>query len=648
VNLSDLLLSPAATTLWIVALTLWWYLRREEPVTGRWRPGVLRAVALALLVVGAALPSLRRNAPSAHSLAILLDRSASMRLPVGVGGGTRRDSARALVETDRPARLIAFGERAVAGPADSIAGLPSDDRETSLSDALELARSEGADSVILWTDGEFDDRKAAVAMAERLGLGVRERRLARRTARVGLGAIQVPERLAGGDSLEVSVEIVSSGPRSELPDSVGIRVSDGRGGTVAVTAAVPTPGRRGRVSLRFRPRVPATASEWRSLDVTLAGSADPFAAASHERVWVEITRGARGAVLVALEPDWEPKFLLPVLVRSTAGGARGYVRIGEERFVRLGASPRPRSRSEVERDVRGADLLVVQGDPGQLPGWLDARLRSARRILFLPRAAGSVPGTPLHLGDAVAGDWYPDEALPSSPVTGYLSGIAWSEFPPLTGIYGVSASAGWAPLMVRRDRMGAGRPVLVGGERKGRRWAVAAATGFWRWALRDGASRQGYRALFTSVAGWLLQSPVGPSIELEETRPEPGVPLRWRVAPGVRDLHLAVTDSAGNLTWETEIAAPDSVVVGPALASGTFHIRASGRGAVGAVGGDRPIEVAATSEFKPRPWVPPLRLAANGGRSAAASTRERPVWPFALAVALLCVEWVWRRRLGLR
>ena len=45
----------------------------------------------------------------------------------------------------------------------------------------------------------------------------------------------------------------------------------------------------------------------------------------------------------------------------------------------------------------------------------------------------------------------------------------------------------------------------------------------------------------------------------------------------------------------------------------------------------------------------PLNVPASGaGTAPGLPGSDPPVWPFALSLVLLCVEWLWRRRVGLR
>lgn len=656
--------------LWILGAALlaglaaaWSYGRREEPVPGRAGPAVARALALFLILAGPALPALWRQAAArTPGGVVLLDVSRSMEL------GSRIDSARAALRALRPGRVLLFGEEARPVPFDSAIGaLPSADR-TRLVPALEAARLSGADSVWVVSDGEWDDRVAAGAAAGRLGLGLREVRVGERVPRLGLDEPSAPALARAGDTLRVAVDVAASGPGTAggagLPDSVRVelvRADSGPSTTLelvppdallaAAVVPVPAPGRTARVELAFVPGPPRTGDvEWRTYELRLPRGADPWAAADRRRFSVEVSEMPGGAVLVASDPDWEPRFLLPRLERAVLGGAVGFLHLGEDRWLEMGPRPTQAAPGDVRRAAARARLLAVQGGPSRLPGWLAERAESHPRRLLLPRGTGRVSGTPISLAGPLQGEWYPAAPIPSSPIARYLGGIALDAVPPLPVLYAVGDGGGgtWTPLLVRRDRRGEARPLAVAGRSGGGRWAVATGEGYWRWAGREGPPRRLYEGMITGLAGWLLEDAAPRRVELVE--PAPGRPLRWRVAPGVRDLRLAVREAESGELWADTLASPFAEVTGPTLEAGRYVASAEGTAGEGAFRWQRTVELAPDPrETLPRTIGPPLEIRADptpGPRVPA--PRPRPVWPFLVAAVLLCGEWAWRRRIGLR
>src|SRR3989454_10490292 len=102
------------------------------------------------------------------------------------------------------------------------------------------------------------------------------------------------------------------------------------------------------------------------------------------------------------------------------------------------------------------------------------------------------------------GDWYVQPPGPS-PLAAALAGAAWDSLPPVTGLVELAPdSAAVVVLTARLGRRGAPRPLVVLSERDGRRRAVVAGAGLYRWAFRGGASAEAYRALGAAPSDWLL------------------------------------------------------------------------------------------------------------------------------------------------
>jgi hypothetical protein len=88
--------------------------------------------------------------------------------------------------------------------------------------------------------------------------------------------------------------------------------------------------------------------------------------------------------------------------------------------------------------------------------------------------------------------------------------------------------------------------------------------------------------------------------------------------------------------------------VGPGAPPGSLRYEARGIVAGESFRTGRPFEVeGAERELRARQPGPRLegvsRVAGDSSTGA-----DRPIWPFALAALLLCTEWYWRRRIGLR
>lgn len=646
--MSPLLWSLAAGV--AVVLVGWAYGAREERVQGRLGPALLRAIVLFLVFGGLALPALRGGAVRPPDRVVLIDLSRSMALPVRADAPDaprRIDSA--LVELERlgPDRVYGFGAEPTAVPLDSLGRLTPEAASSRLRPALEAARLGGADSVWVLSDGAWDDRSEAVDAARGLGLGVREIRLGERVPRVGLYAARAPSRARAGDTVRVTAELRAADAPAADSVTVDLRVDSAL--VARARAAPPGPGRSASVELAFVPEDPGDRSAWRRYEVSLEAGADPYGVSDRLSGWIEISESATGAVLVSTVADWEARFLLPALERLVLGGARGFVRLGDARWLELSARPRIVDEDLVSRSLRGARLLVVQAAPGDMPGWLGDALAAHPRTLVLPRGAGAIPGTGVRVSGPVPGEWYAMPPIPASPAAALLTDVELEPLPPVRELYAVEPGGRFTVLNAYRNRRGEARPLLVAGEREEARWAVSAAAEWWRWALRGGEHRRVYDGMLAGLVGWLVEDATSEPVALAAP-PAPGRALEWRIRPGTTDLSIRVTDAAGAEVWSDSTAEPAARLGGPVLPPGEYEVAVAARGPDGPFELERPLDIARDpEELLPRGDAPPLDIPALvQQRSPVESRMPRPVWPFVLAVALLCAEWVWRHRIGLR
>ncbi|MCY3699762.1 MAG: VWA domain-containing protein [Gemmatimonadetes bacterium] len=638
-----------------VVLVGWAYGAREERVAGRAGPAAVRAVAVFLILGALALPALRDSGVGVPERVVLLDISRSMTLPVGAGeagGTTRLDSALALLPGLAPDRIYLFGDRPVPARLDSLEALAARHDASRLEPALQAARLGGADSVRVLTDGELTDRDAARETAAGLGLGVRELRVAAAEPRVALAALRAPERARAGDTVRATLEFHAgggSGGEGALPDSVSFQLE--REGTVVATvrAPRPAPGRTGRAEVAFVPRDEGAEPVWRRYEAVLTDPPDPFGVSGRTGAWIEVSESSAGAVLVSLAPDWEARFLVPALDRLVLGGARGYLRLADGRFLEMGASPRVVEASRVREAVRGARLLAVQAAPDDLPPWLAGALRTHARTLFFVGGPGDVPGVGARVTGPLPGEWYPAGPVPASPSAALLAEADLDLLPPVRELYAVEPAGTWSAIDASRNRRGEGRPLLTAGEDGARRWALSAASDWWRWSLRGNEPRRVYEGVFSGIVGWLVEDATPRLASLVRT-PAPGEPPVWRIRPGSSDLTIQVLDEAGAEVWSDSVADPPAEVAGTGLPAGRYEVLVTATGPEGRVGLRRPVHVEPDPrEFLPGPPSEPLAIVAQPSPRPPAEVRSpRPVWPFLLAVLLLCGEWVWRHRIGLR
>ena len=638
-----------------VALAGWAYGTREERVAGRMGPAAVRAAAVFLILGALALPALRGSGVGMPERVVLLDVSRSMTLPVragDTGGATRLDSALALLPELAPDRVYLFGDRPLPARLDSLHALAATHDASRLEPALQAARLGGADSVWVLTDGEWTDRDAARETATGLGLGVRELRVASIEPRVALAALQTPERARAGDTVRATLEFHAgggSGGEGGLPDSVSFQLE--REGTVVATvrASRPAAGRTGRAQVTFVPRDEGAESAWRRYEAVLVDPPDPFGVSGRTGAWIEVSESSAGAVLVSLAPDWEARFLVPALDRLVLGGARGYLRLADGRYLEMGAGPRIVEASRVREAAQGARLLAVQASPEDLPPWLAGALRAHARTLFFTGGPGEVPGVGARVTGPLPGEWYPAGPVPASPSAALLAEADLDLLPPVRELYAVEPAGRWSVINASRNRRGEGRPLLTAGEDGTRRWALSAAVDWWRWSLRGDEPRRVYEGVFSGIVGWLVEDATPRLASLVRT-PAPGEPQVWRIRPGSADLTIRLLDETGTEAWSESIADPPAEIVGPGLPPGRYEALVTATGPDGPVELARPVDVEPDPRgFLPGPPSEPLAIGAQPSPRPPVEVRSpRPVWPFLLAVLLLCGEGVWRHRIGLR
>ena len=172
---------------------------------------------------------------------------------------------------------------------------------------------------------------------------------------------------------------------------------------------------------------------------------------------------------------------------------------------------------------------------------------------------------------------------------------------------------------------------------------MTAADGFWRWSFRGGASDQAYRGLVAATISWLLGGADSTAGRARPVRPvvANGRPLlfEWNGVGTPAPVGVVLRSDSGTRTDTLRFDGDGRAQLW--LAPGQYRYTLEGGGA-GFVAVDTWSE-----EWMPRPAVlvprePPV--VANVGQ-----TNSRGwIWLFGLAVAGLAVEWVMRRRLGLR
>lgn len=524
---------------------------------------------------------------------VLLDNSVSMH-----GTGGRADSATALAAS--LGDVITFGEAAPGEP-----GGP-----TTLGEALAAAVGAGRPIVVI-SDGEVADVASVPAdLLAQAGI----RLLPRPTGPdAAITDARLPERIAAGDTLVVDIAIRVT---PDWQDSVRVEVRDGDRLLLAGT----TVPREGRALLSLAGAVPAEPAGERWLEIAIAGGPDrePL---NDVRVRRLIVTPSPGIVVIAQRPDWDARFLYSTLAAVTAAPVRGYIQLTAGSWRRMD-NLRSVPTAEVAAAARQADLVAVRGDTTP---W---RASGGSRLLW-PAAA-----TP--------GDWYLAPAGPS-PLAGAFAGLDADSLPPLPAVSPVP-SGEWIALEARQARRGTPVPV-VAGHRTGGRTVVIGVEGLHRWAFRGGDADQAWRTMIGEATGWLLAAPpadAAPATPLEPVA-QRGRPLRFRRTGSGALPALPVTFTSDSTTRADTLRFDADGIATVVLPPGRYRYQFADGAPVA--------ERVAVERYSDELFPAPVTLTESAASAAPTPVRRslRDLLPlFGLAILGFSVEWVIRRRLGMR
>jgi hypothetical protein len=568
-----------------------------------------------LLLAALALDAPRGRAQPVAPL-VALDVSASWRRAAdSAAWQAARDSARALAEDTL--WLLGDSARAVAGTASPAS--PADAR-TEVAAFADRAVAAGRAAVIV-TDGEISDRDAL----DRLPGGSRV--LVLRPAR-GLDAavrsLEAPRGAAATDTVDVEVAVIA--------DAAGApagRMRVLRGERVVAEAPLPPLAAWGEHTARLRVALAGASGPTvlRAI-VDVPGDREP----RNDTLATAVEIGATPAVVfVSSAPDYDARTIVSALRGALALPARAYLRVAPGRW-RAEGSFAPVAEPTVRAAADDASLLVLHGDTAVFGA--PSGLGRGALALVAPSSSADRPD----------GEWYAS-AAPPSPIAPALGGVRWDSLPPLELGDGVPRGA-WVGLEARLGRQGPARAIVAGRETP-RRVVVVGAGGFWRWQFRGGAAADASSALWGGILDWLAAGRGDRrAVVPERAALRAGDPVVWR--RGGADSVVAVTlarrsPRPGPTRAESLVVrfpAGARTAAAPGLAPGVYDVRTAGGASL--------LVVNASAELLPtRPSVRGVRI--GGGGTPTTSPRLRDVaWPYALALALLCAEWLLRRRLGLR
>jgi hypothetical protein len=583
---------------------------------------------------------------------VVLDASLSMR-PRAADSGAWNQAIRRARQTASGGIVLA-GEAPRAISADSLPALAPAGGSSRMLPAIQAAAEAGAQRVVLVTDGAIEDTHEIVRWLPRLGVELDVERVeAASPANRAVAEVTAPAWAQAGQPIELRVAVAARGAGR---DSGAVLVVRQNGNVVARSnVRLPAEARLTSATLSFNASGPAAGGLVR-YDVAFE-TPDAIPDDDLRSTYVFVSEEPAGVALVSYLPDWEPRFLHPVLAQALGLPVRTFLRVPNAGYFRAGQGLQAGTRVEeaaVLRAVAQADVLVLHGVSENAPPWWREAAQRARRLILLPSGPLS---DPYRVTGPTAADWYVSPEIPASPIAPLLQGLSLGEVPPLESLFDAAAPAGtWVPLYAGRTRRGGRSAVVMAFDAGGRRVAVALGTGYWRWAFRGDASRDLYTRFWGALAGWIAQEQAqvaGAAVRPVSRVVARGTAPRW-IAPGMKvdSLQVRWTDARGAQSVTVRPQQGDTAVTA-VLPPGHYQYsaRAFAGEQVAEGNGALTVESYSAEFMRAAADLSELRSAAttltDNSRSGGRPLHASP-WPYLLIVLLLCAEWVLRRRWGLR
>jgi hypothetical protein len=640
-----------------VGFAAWIYVRRELPIPGQRILGTLRALVLVLVLLllwDPRLPGGPRGG-TADGRWVLLDASASMSAAASEDGADWASTLERAGElAGAGAQVLLFGETPRVVPVDSLDTLLPVESASRLAPALARAAEAGATDVAVLSDLRFDDPVEAELSSGRFPFGVEIERRGGPVRNAGIARFELPSRAESGEPLSVGIALFSE----ETDPGDTIRVEVWEEDRLVASAGV-LPAKPGLLATA-RIRLPAPRDiGWLRYRLLASLPGDRFEADDAKSAYTEVDPEEGGLVLLSLQPDWEPRFLLPVLSQVTGLDASGFLGISGGRFLRLGSGAQvgpPVDEAEVREALSGADFVVLHGLGAGAPDWVSTTLGEAPRAIVFPSDPAGALASGVDARPHLDGEWYAMPDLPPSALAASLSGADLTGLPPLTDILPLSPGAVPTPIPLQRQGIGPAQAALALNENRGRRRVVILASGFWRWAFREGPDREAYRRLWAGVAGWLLAT--APQDGTTGVRPSKRVwgsrePMEWR-APGSIGEAVTLTLTRGDsVVLDTTVVVDGAGLVRTRpLPVSEYSYRTTRVGDEGVIGSGRIESEGYSLELLRRPAdisrAAPDEDEGRQTRGGLGPPLRTHPGPYLLILVLLSAEWIGRRRGGLR
>ncbi|MCH2452347.1 MAG: hypothetical protein MK221_03995 [Gemmatimonadetes bacterium] len=589
---------------------------------------------------------------------VLLDGSQSMRPTDQSRPGLLEEVMERLTEMEEmPLRIMLFGERPRFVSADSVESIDFRDELSTLGPALVSAAEAGASDVLVLSDFRINDVETLDSYSQTYGLDVKFERLDMERRNVGVEDFMVFRNDPLEETVTAQASIFSEGLQED--ESITIEIFEEENLVVSEEVNPISIGN----TLMFEVELPINheASGLLEYRISLGILEDDFSLDNQKSTFIDMSFSDKEIVFLSMKPDWEPRFLLPVLSEVSGLSFEGFLSLGDDQFLSMNDIEGDESivtESRVKRAVAASRILIVHGLAGDSPDWVvDALDNSSSTIAFIEDGTAASKMGVSTQQSIVEGEWYLESSLKPSPLASTLSGIDLTSLAPLNAVLPMlDPNSYLRPIEFRRNGLGQIQAPLILNESDDSKQALVLASGFWRWSSRGGNSREVYRRLWSGVLGWLMASEVASNRRLVE--PEVRVwsendQSRWS-AWGLANnsIHLMIYKDEKLVQDTTVIVNPESQFFINGLGLGSYSYRADDINSGDLLGSGRfKVENHSLEWFRvPRDLVDiysdlPSSTAIGSGFSRPLHTY---IIPYLLIIIFLSIEWIGRRQRGLR